>query len=50
MEEARQGRFSAGPLTVAEKGKLPAMSERAGYPGRGGGSRRREADSEPRGR
>jgi hypothetical protein len=33
MEEARKGRFSAGPLTFAEKGKLPAMIERAGYPG-----------------
>jgi hypothetical protein len=50
MEEARKGRFSAGPLTFAEKGKLPAMIERAGYPRGGGGSRRRETDSEPRGR
>jgi hypothetical protein len=33
MEEAGKGRFSAGPLTFAEKGKLPAMIERAGYPG-----------------
>jgi hypothetical protein len=30
MEGARKGRSSAGPLTFAEKGKLPAMIERAG--------------------
>jgi len=47
MEEARKGRVSAGPLTFAGKDKLPAMIKRAGHPG---GSRRREADSEPRGR
>ena len=28
MEEARKGRFSAGPFTLAEKGKLPTMIER----------------------
>jgi hypothetical protein len=33
MEKARKGRSSAGPLTFAEKGKQPAMIERAGHPG-----------------
>ena len=33
MEKARKGRFSAGRLIFAEKGKLAAMIERAGYPG-----------------
>ena len=33
MEEAKKGRFNAGPLIFAEKGNLPAMIERAGHPG-----------------
>ena len=33
MEETRKERFSAGPLAFAEKGKLPTVIERAGYPG-----------------